>query len=101
MLSILVENMPTVSVVGISNTLFLGDQVIETAICNERWFILLFASCLQSIVGPFAQSISRAAFLFAMIVGRKVPLFAGPCHLVRKPLHLGVSAKCTLVALLF
>jgi hypothetical protein len=41
---------------------------------------------LQSIVGPFAMSIGRDAFLFAMIVGRKVSLFASPRFTVRKPL---------------
>jgi hypothetical protein len=36
---------------------------------------------------------SPEAFLFAMIVGRKVSLFASPRHPVRKPLQLPVD--CT------
>src|SRR5262249_37204856 len=44
--------------------------------------------CLQSSVGLFAVSLSRDAFLFAMIVGRKVSLFASPRHTVRKPLQI-------------
>ena len=70
----------------IANALFLGDQVIETTVCNECWSGLLFAGRLQLSVGPFAMSISREAFLFAMIVGRKVSLFASPRRTVRKPL---------------
>jgi hypothetical protein len=34
------------------------------------------------------MSIGRDAFLFAIIVGRKVSLFASPRFTVRKPLHL-------------
>jgi hypothetical protein len=49
---------------------------------------LLFASRLQSIVGPFAMSLSPEAFLFALIVGRKVSLFASRSRFVRKPLQL-------------
>ena len=38
------------------------------------------------IVGPFAMSLSPEAFLFALIVGRKVSLFASQSRFVRKPL---------------
>jgi len=68
--------------------------VIETTVCNECWSGLLFASHLQLIVGPFAISISREAFLFAMIVGQKVSLFASPCHIVRgrvSDVHFGLA----------
>src|SRR6266849_2149099 len=71
-----------------SHTLFLGYWVLARAVCTACWSGLLFASCLQSIVGPFAMSISPEPCLFAMIVGRKVSLFASRHVPVRKPLHL-------------
>jgi hypothetical protein len=40
------------------------------------------------IVGSYAMSVSPEAFLFAMIVGRQVPLFASPRRTVCKPLQL-------------
>jgi hypothetical protein len=43
---------------------------------------------LQLTVGPFAMCISPDAFLFAMIVGRKVSLFASRVCFVRKPLQV-------------
>jgi hypothetical protein len=43
---------------------------------------------LQFIAGPFAMSLSPEALSFAMIVGRKVSLFASPRFTVRKPLQL-------------
>jgi hypothetical protein len=52
---------------------------------------VLFTSRLQSIVGPFAMRLGPEAFLFAMITGRKVSLFASPRHSVRKPLQLQIG----------
>ena len=60
----------------ISNDLFLGNQEFGKAVCSDGWSGLLFASRSQSTAGPFAWSLSPEAFLFAMIVGRKVSLFA-------------------------
>jgi len=67
--------------------------VIKTAVCKECWSVLLFASPSHTSVGPFAMSLSRETFLFAMIVGRKVSLFASPHHLVRKPLQLSIPSS--------
>ena len=62
--------------------------MLGRAVCNDCESGLLFASRLQFLAGPFAMSLSPEAFLFAMIVGREVSLFASPRVPVRKPLHL-------------
>ena len=69
--------------------------MLERAVCNECESGLLFASRLQFLAGPFAMSLSPEAFLFAMIVGRKVSLFASPRHPVRKPQQLGATVDLT------
>ena len=70
------------------NDLFLGYRVFVSVICNAGWSYALFASYSQWIVGPFAMIVSQESCVFAMIVGREIPLFASPRVTVRKPLQL-------------
>jgi hypothetical protein len=73
------------------NDLFLGHRVFVSVICNAGWSGALFASYSQWIVGPFAMIVSQESCVFAMIVGREIPLFASPRVTVRKPLQLAIS----------